>query len=532
MNRLARLYQFPYLCIVLWVLPMLVVGLFADQSLIAHDEGLYATRAKRMFDAGDWINPWENPHHKTPGVYWLMACFYQLFGVNEIAVRLPSLLLSFACFLLVYQIAKILIDNQIALWSVFILSLEFIWLRYSYLGNPDYVTISLFLASILCLLKHKECATSNHEKIVDIKQKEVICLFSFGCCLSLMILFRGFLAGMLILSLVPYLIVLVRQWKYWKQPALYIGFFVGLIPLALWLYLSFQRYETEILNSLFGLFVNLSQEQRRNNGYFYYVINILAFSFPWCLFAIIGAYSYWRKSGRDRFLLLGIPGSIFLMVTLYETRLSHYALPIYPFLAILAAFGIRYLMEASQRQRRSPKLLFRTMSSFFCLLGGILILINVLAIMPQSLRPFTSEIWELAYIGFPMGVSWFCLGIFAFQKNQKQKWFASLIIGPWLSFILITASGLLTDVNPQLKALIIEPEIQHVLQNNYVALLGDGKAKVLFRFYSPNVAYQVQSLDQVNVDEFAWVESNVLVDNVIEYETVGEYKSWQLIQRK
>ena len=39
-----------------------------SQSLIAHDEGLYARRAKLIYESGDWMSPFASPHHKTLAV--------------------------------------------------------------------------------------------------------------------------------------------------------------------------------------------------------------------------------------------------------------------------------------------------------------------------------------------------------------------------------------------------------------------------------------------------------------------------------
>ena len=48
--------------------------LFIDNhSLVAHDESLYATRAKLIIDTNNWFTPFEKAHHKTIGSYWLIA---------------------------------------------------------------------------------------------------------------------------------------------------------------------------------------------------------------------------------------------------------------------------------------------------------------------------------------------------------------------------------------------------------------------------------------------------------------------------
>ena len=94
---------FPYFSLLVWMIPLLLLGI-DNNSLMAHDEGLYAWRSRLMYDSGDWINPWKIPHHKTPGFYWLIAIFYHLFGINEISVRLPNIISGILSVLLVYEI--------------------------------------------------------------------------------------------------------------------------------------------------------------------------------------------------------------------------------------------------------------------------------------------------------------------------------------------------------------------------------------------------------------------------------------------
>jgi len=97
---------------------------------MAHDEGLYASRARLMFDSGDWIAPWEKPHHKTPGPYWLIASSYKLLGISDTSARLPSMIAGIFSLWLVYEIGKIMLGKKLAWLAAAILSVEFLWLQY------------------------------------------------------------------------------------------------------------------------------------------------------------------------------------------------------------------------------------------------------------------------------------------------------------------------------------------------------------------------------------------------------------------
>lgn len=73
-------------------------------------EARYAEIARKMLETNNWVTPmhdygvpfWAKPPLST----WLSAFSMKLFGVNELAVRLPSLLLSLGTLWLVWQLAK------------------------------------------------------------------------------------------------------------------------------------------------------------------------------------------------------------------------------------------------------------------------------------------------------------------------------------------------------------------------------------------------------------------------------------------
>ena len=66
------------------------------------------------FDYRDWTSNhvWL---HKPPVALWLMAGSMRVFGVNELAMRLPSLLLSTGAVLLTFLIGRVLFNERVAL---------------------------------------------------------------------------------------------------------------------------------------------------------------------------------------------------------------------------------------------------------------------------------------------------------------------------------------------------------------------------------------------------------------------------------
>lgn len=89
-------------------------------------EARYGEIARLMAKTGDWITPqihygvpfWGKPPLST----WLSALSATIFGVNEFAVRLPSLLIAFVVLALVYALARKQRDRDFALVSVVVLA--------------------------------------------------------------------------------------------------------------------------------------------------------------------------------------------------------------------------------------------------------------------------------------------------------------------------------------------------------------------------------------------------------------------------
>ncbi len=90
--------------------------------LLDPTESRYAEIARKMLETGDWLVPqvdygvpfWGKPPLST----WLSAAAMAAFGVNEFAVRLPSLLLMAGCGALVYRLAALRAGADAALWTL------------------------------------------------------------------------------------------------------------------------------------------------------------------------------------------------------------------------------------------------------------------------------------------------------------------------------------------------------------------------------------------------------------------------------
>src|SRR5512141_1511585 len=87
---------------------VLYLGTTTGRAVIDYDEGYYAQAAKHMVERGDWVTPYANGVRfleKPPLLYWLTAASFSAFGINEIALRLPTALAVIALVWIVMRTA-------------------------------------------------------------------------------------------------------------------------------------------------------------------------------------------------------------------------------------------------------------------------------------------------------------------------------------------------------------------------------------------------------------------------------------------
>ena len=91
---------------ILFLVSFCSLFLIENHSLIAHDESLYANRAKLIIDSNNWFTPFGKAHHKTIGSYWLIALSFKVFGISEFSARLPSYIFSILSSFVLFKIIQ------------------------------------------------------------------------------------------------------------------------------------------------------------------------------------------------------------------------------------------------------------------------------------------------------------------------------------------------------------------------------------------------------------------------------------------
>lgn len=512
---------FPYITLLLWILPLLLFN-SGENSLMAHDEGLYARRSRVMLESGDWIAPWGTVHHKTPGFYWLIAISYQLFGISEASGRLPSIITGVLSILLIYEIGKIILNQKLAWLAGLILPVQFLWLQYSRLGTPDVPMIFLVLLAIFCLLQAELSSKYNY-----------FWGFIAGFSLGLGFLVRSFMIFLPIIALLPYLIGQYRRHGHLSNPSLYLGFLVGLVPTCGWLWFSWVRYGNNSYQELFRFVVELGSNERDGNGIIFYLWNLPIKAFPWFFFAVFGLVLLLvRPVPRYQLILVGFPLLLLAELSFFSTRLSHYSLCLYPFIALLAAVGLGWLAGWGHGQ------LTRKVAGILSYIWGGLGVLLVVAGVIMLIWVDNIEVSKYATVGLVMGLAGLILPLVWVSRYHLQQkllttgyWLGGWLIPCWLALAMAGSLGLFSDYNPDVRFFLQQPAIASILLHHPIYFLQvEGKTGVLLNFYTPLHGQPVNSITELPVFSYAWISTNQGATLTTPHQVIGTVKKHQLIQ--
>ena len=339
-------------------------------ALFEPDEGRNAEKAREVLLLNDWITPHENFYpvlDKPIFFYWLIALFYQLFGVSEWTARLPSLLSAFGCVFLIYRFSRAHWGRWVALWSALILvtSVEFFILARTVIFD-----MPLTFCETVALLAFYEAKQSENRR-----RRAALCLAMY-LALGAGTLIKG-LVALVIPGIVFFLFILLRRrWQILRRIYLIPGAGVFLAVVLPW-YLQAEARNPGYLNYYlwaehFGRYTTASFD--RSEPWYYFIGVALVGFFPWTLVLPWIIKNLWRRSWDDKTVYLVLWVSVpLLFFSASHSKLPHYILPIFPALSILAGATIVGLYEQSGSKLRWVMIsiwVVQSLNALYLLLGA------------------------------------------------------------------------------------------------------------------------------------------------------------------
>lgn len=292
---------------------------------------MYSVEAKGIAQTGDWLTPkvrgaaaLEHP----PLFVWTQAAFLKVFGVSDAVAKLPVALCAIGTLLLVYWLARRLLDDALAASvAMFVMLATPYFIKYAGHAMTDVPTAFLFVCAIGAWLLAADDARWY---------------LAVGVFTAMALMVRGLIGFALPVIFMVDAMALRRRprWRY-AMPALAIAF----LPLVVWYGYLFFRYRDYFVGLHAGwlsreVYGPLNPPWRRYTGLPEYVWMLTKSYWPWLPATAAGMVAIGRERRRSLVVLLGWVGTVLLLCAAARSRVLRYMLPAYPALAILAAIGI------------------------------------------------------------------------------------------------------------------------------------------------------------------------------------------------
>ncbi len=481
----------PFLFILSYVLFYFLID-FSSQSLVAHDEGLYARRSRLVEESYNWFaSPFSTPHHKTIGSYWFIALSIRLFGNNELALRLPSILASFLCLIISYFIALKITNKKSALISVFSLSSMPLWIQYSRYASPDIQFVLSILLVIFFFLQFLDCKKYTNK-----------CFYIFltGFFISFSFFIRSYMVFIPLIGLTPFLIFNLLRTKKRFNVIFFAGIIAGSIPTLINFYLSYKKFGVAGITSLFDFARKQAIDGLHFDNLLFVPLNFLYLTFPIGILFII-LFIFTRSESNINFPLLVYFYPLFSLVLLLSmsTSYPHYFLFLLPSLSIL--FSVR-LQSYSFRFSLSRKIV-RSLLLFIIIFVSLILVLLAFYYSYSLIYSSYKQALLVNIVVFLLVVSYiYALQYILDTRNYTFnliKFFYTIIIPQYLSISLLYNFGVLGNPNFMTKRFLNDKYVASIVNSNTIYLYNiDSKTKTLLSYYLPSSSVLRSSVDLFN----------------------------------
>lgn len=457
-----------------------------SQSLIAHDEGLYARRAKFLLESGNWLSPFSSPHHKTVGSYWTLAISLKLFGISDWASRLPSTVAGLIATLFFYFTALKYfkpLNSLMASLALMAMPMYFQSLR---TAGPDMVFIALLMAQIYFLVSADDVSYSLPRWRI----------FGFGACVALAFFVRSLVAVIPLLSLLP--LIFVRRFLRFKSFWFWAisGLLLGSIPLLLSLLAVFSDHGYAGIVSLIS-FASKKADMTEWNLYYsipFYFSRLILLTFPACIFLVPRIKASSKKIFSSKIYSLQMelnsvtvffPLIYLFVLSCMGARHYHYLIPLVPMVALNIA-RIDLISKRSQ---------FRFEANFAGFLGVLYLLGAFMLIFNHDDLQKPSLYLGLTGIIFSSISCWYAFFDKAFVRRKVTPFALIFIIlmSQYLTLFALSSSGIIWNTNNELKLMANSINNECKWSGAYLYRL-DSKDMTILRFYLDD-AYVLRSLE-------------------------------------
>ncbi len=332
-------------------------GSLTSPALLDDADASHSEAAREMFVSGDYVTLHINGVRyleKPPLPYWLVAGGFHIFGVHELAVRLPSALAILLMMLLAYCWGRRAFDTRVGIYAALFVTTAIGFYLFSRILIPEALLSLLIAASLWFFLTALE------------PQAKAWRWYAGYACAALAILAKGLIGMVFIGAIMLVFVVLTGDWRRWREFRLLSGTLLFLAIAAPWHLLAGARnhrfFWFYFVNEHFLRFLGKRYPRDYNKlpAYLYWSLH-LAWLFPWSMYFPLALKDSWQtlksKVAIPRFdartrLLCWIWAGVILVFFSLSTNQEYYTYPAYfPLILLLAvAVSSAEVKEASGKR--------------------------------------------------------------------------------------------------------------------------------------------------------------------------------------
>jgi 4-amino-4-deoxy-L-arabinose transferase-like glycosyltransferase len=308
--------------------------------LLDRDEPRFAEASREMLQSGNYVVPTFNgaPRYaKPPLIYWCQTVCYRLFGENAFAARLPSLLATAATAVLLLTWGTRLGSEAVGLGAGLCYAFCLQTVQQGRVATAD--ALLIFFMTLTAF---------TGWRILQARDRvQPVCLVVLALAFA-----GGFLAKgpEALIPMVPLLWCARRSSR-----ALIVGilasFLVGLALVLLWAIPAYiqtngEYWDVGLRHDVYERAVGGDFQGHGASSIGWYLLGVPLYlllfwvsALPWSPLIALQRrklFTAWKTDLTDTYLILNA-GLVFLIFSLMVTKLPHYTLPAFPFLALLVA---------------------------------------------------------------------------------------------------------------------------------------------------------------------------------------------------
>ncbi len=309
-------------------------GSLTSPALLDDADAGHSEAAREMYASGDYVTLHINGiryMEKPPLPYWLVAAGFHIFGVHELAVRLPSALAIFLLMVLAYRWGCKAFDRRVGVYTALFVTTAIGYYLFSRILIPEALLSLLIAASLWFFLTALE------------PQAAAWRWYAGYTCAALAVLAKGLIGIVFIGAIMLVFVVLSGDWRRWREFRLFSGTLLFLLIAAPWHLLAGFRNQRffwfYFVNEHFLRFLGKRYPRDYNKlpAYLYWSLH-LAWLFPWSMYFPLALKDSWQtlksKVAIPRFeartrLMCWIWAGIILVFFALSTNQEYYTYPAY-----------------------------------------------------------------------------------------------------------------------------------------------------------------------------------------------------------